>query len=87
MPTLTIGYSVKSRGIARDLFGTDNNFVLPYQNIISKDMIQKNFHWITMHTSEIQEILKKKTVTYQQEINKMGEKLKKMYVGRKEFES
>ena len=87
VPTLTIGYSVKSRGIARDLFGTDNNFVLPYQNIISKDMIQKNFHWITMHTSEIKEILKKKTVTYQQEINKMGEKLKKMYVGRKEFES
>ena len=50
-------------------------------------MIEKNFHWITMHTSEIKEILKKKTVTYQQEINKMGEKLKKMYVGRKEFES
>ena len=46
-------------------------------------MIQTNFHWITVHTSEIKDILKKKNMVYQQEISKMGEKLKKMYTRRK----
>lgn len=31
VPTLVVGYSVKARGIARDLFGTEKNYVLPVQ--------------------------------------------------------
>ena len=33
VPTLVIGYSVKSRGIAKDLFGSFENYVLPVQNM------------------------------------------------------
>lgn len=33
VPTLVLGYSVKSRGIARDLFGTEENYVLPVQKM------------------------------------------------------
>ena len=33
VPTLVVGYSVKARGIARDLFGTEENYVLPVQNL------------------------------------------------------
>lgn len=33
VPTLTIGYSVKSRGIARDLFGSEEKYVLPVQKL------------------------------------------------------
>jgi polysaccharide pyruvyl transferase WcaK-like protein len=33
IPTFVIGYSVKSLGIARDLFGTDEGFVLSYKDI------------------------------------------------------
>ena len=33
VPTLVIGYSVKSRGIATDLFGSYDGFVIPYKDI------------------------------------------------------
>lgn len=40
VPTLVIGYSIKSRGIAEELFGNYKNYVLPieeltYQNLVS----------------------------------------------------
>ena len=31
VPTLVVGYSVKAKGIAKDLFGTEENYVLPVQ--------------------------------------------------------
>ena len=31
VPTLVVGYSIKARGIAKDLFGTDEGYVLPVQ--------------------------------------------------------
>ena len=33
VPTLVVGYSVKSRGIAQDLFGTEDGYVLPVQKL------------------------------------------------------
>ncbi len=39
VPTLVLGYSVKSKGIATDLFGTYNGFVLPYTEITDKNEI------------------------------------------------
>lgn len=33
VPTLVVGYSVKARGIARDLFGTEEGYVLPVQSL------------------------------------------------------
>jgi polysaccharide pyruvyl transferase WcaK-like protein len=33
VPTLVVGYSVKARGIARDLFGTEEGYVLPVQGL------------------------------------------------------
>ncbi len=35
VPTLVMGYSVKSRGIAKDLFGTEENYVIPVQKLNS----------------------------------------------------
>lgn len=33
VPTLVVGYSVKARGIARDLFGAEEGYVLPVQEL------------------------------------------------------
>ena len=33
VPTLAVGYSVKSKGIATDLFGTDKDYVVPVQTL------------------------------------------------------
>lgn len=43
VPTLTIGYSVKAKGIAADLFGTDKDYVLPVQNVRKEEDIWKTF--------------------------------------------
>lgn len=36
VPTLVVGYSIKARGIAKDLFGTDEGYVLPVQALAQK---------------------------------------------------
>jgi polysaccharide pyruvyl transferase WcaK-like protein len=33
VPTLVIAYSVKARGIAQDIFGTEKGYVIPVQNL------------------------------------------------------
>lgn len=39
VPTLVIGYSVKSRGIAKDIFGTDEGLVIPVSDIGSVETL------------------------------------------------
>ena len=46
VPTLVIGYSVKSRGIATDLFGGYENYVLPVQELREEDAMIKAYQWI-----------------------------------------
>lgn len=43
VPTLVVGYSVKARGIARDLFGTENGYVLPVQQLKESDELTRAF--------------------------------------------
>lgn len=43
VPTLVVGYSVKSRGIAQDLFGTEEGYVLPVQGLGSEDDLKLSF--------------------------------------------
>lgn len=53
VPTLVIGYSVKSRGIAVDLFGTEENYVLPIQAISSDVDLIGAYDWLEAHAVEI----------------------------------
>lgn len=46
VPTLVVGYSVKSRGIARDLFGTEEHYVLPVQNLNRRENLAEAYRWI-----------------------------------------
>lgn len=43
VPTLVIGYSVKSRGIARDIFGTDEGLVIPTSEITGAETLIKSY--------------------------------------------
>lgn len=43
VPTLVVGYSVKARGIARDLFGTEDNYVLPVQSLSADNQLTDAF--------------------------------------------
>ena len=53
VPTLVIGYSVKSKGIATDLFGTCDGYVIPYTELTEKNELVKAFKGIVEKESEI----------------------------------
>jgi len=53
VPTLVIGYSVKARGIARDIFGTEDNYVIPVQSLADDKQLIDAFEYIYQHESEI----------------------------------
>lgn len=79
VPTLALGYSIKSKGIAKDLFGTAENYVISYKDIVSRHTILKKFRWIKMHSYEITKKLKAKTKEYQELISETGKLLQEKY--------
>ena len=57
VPTLVVGYSVKSRGIARDLFGTEQGYVLPVQQLQSKGKLREQFVWLQSQEAAVRQRL------------------------------
>lgn len=53
VPTLVVGYSVKARGIAKDLFGRYDDYVLPVQSLKQEDDLTESFRWLLEHENEI----------------------------------
>lgn len=57
IPTFVIGYSVKSIGIARDLFGTDNGFVMSYKDVTAdEDFIEPIMDFISREEDICQQL-------------------------------
>lgn len=59
VPTLVVGYSTKSKGIAKDLFGTSDNYVLNIYDMKSKTDLTNNFKWIMKNEDVIKNTLDK----------------------------
>lgn len=57
VPTLVVGYSIKARGIAKDLFGTEENYVLPVQSLREISDLTKTFCWLQEHETEVRDHL------------------------------
>lgn len=53
VPTLVLGYSVKSRGIAKDLFGTDKNYVISVQDMKNSNLLSEGFLWLLENEKSI----------------------------------
>lgn len=53
VPTLVVGYSVKARGIARDLFGAEEGYVLPVQELKSPCDLVSAFEPLYVRKEEI----------------------------------
>ena len=53
VPTLTIGYSIKSKGMAKDLFGTYKNYVFPVQDLHNENDLIPVWHWLQENESSI----------------------------------
>jgi len=57
VPTLVIGYSVKSIGIATDLFGTDEHFVVPVYSISDENAVTNEVMSLIENRNEIKKKL------------------------------
>lgn len=53
VPTLVVGYSVKAKGIAKDIFGTFENYVIPVQSLKDENDLTIAFKWLLDNESEI----------------------------------
>lgn len=50
VPTLVMGYSIKAKGIAKDLFGSYEKYVIPVQSLSKDEDLSLAFDW--MHHNE-----------------------------------
>lgn len=75
VPTLVLGYSVKSKGIATDLFGTDEKYVLSYDSILDKCDLWNAFEFIQNNENEIKAKLSSKLPEYKKSLLDAIEKL------------
>lgn len=53
VPTLVVGYSVKARGIATDIFGTEEHYVVPVQSLTRPEELTEGFKWLMAHEQDI----------------------------------
>ena len=58
VPTIAVGYSIKSRGIAKDLFGTEEHYVLSVQGLNGKNNLRDEFEWLMENEQSIRKHLK-----------------------------
>ena len=78
VPTLVVGYSVKARGIAKDLFGTWENYVLSAQNIKETNELTDAFIWLQKNENDIKNHLSDILPEYKSRINNGIEALKSL---------
>lgn len=78
VPTLVVGYSVKARGIAKDLFGTYENYVLPVQSLDKKIDLLNAFKWIESNENTIKLNLKRNMKSYKNKSSEVFERILSM---------
>lgn len=80
VPTLVLGYSVKSKGIAEDLFGTSDGYVLSYKDISNEDDLLNAFAYIENNCEEIIDNLKNKQYKIVEIVNSSYKKIQNFFV-------
>jgi len=78
VPTLTLGYSVKSKGIAKDLFGTHENYVLPVNEFEDENDLIKAFDWLAHNEDGIRNHLLKIIPSFIEKARNEGELLERL---------
>lgn len=79
VPTLVVGYSVKSRGIAKDLFGEDAHYVLPVQALQDAGDLLGAYGWLMDREQEIREKLRKMMPAYCAKAKEAGGEIRKLW--------
>lgn len=79
VPTLVVGYSVKAAGIAQDLFGSQEHYVLPVQSLKDPQDLVYEFQWLMEQENSIREHLQKKIPDYQEQALRTGEEINHLW--------
>lgn len=78
IPTLVVGYSVKAKGIARDIFGSEENMIIPVQSLKHDDDLLNAFRYIEENEHSIKKHLEDFMPSYKEKAWKAGEEVKKL---------
>lgn len=78
VPTLVVGYSVKAKGIAKDLFGTYERYVEPVQNLETEEQLLAAFQWLYGEENNIRKQLTKVMPAYVEQARAAGGKLQEL---------
>lgn len=68
IPTLVMGYSVKSAGIAEDLFETNKNYVIKVNSLEDESALVDSFKWMLGNSDKIKDSLEIKVKEKQKQI-------------------
>ena len=79
VPTLVVGYSIKSRGIAKDIFGSEENYVIPIEQINEENKLTQAFIWLQENENHIKEHLKKRMPQYIKDAENVKKKIKEFF--------
>ena len=79
VPTLVVGYSVKALGIARDLFGSEEKYVLPVQTLQDSDALLHAYEWLLEEEDAIRGRLQAVMPEYCARAAQAGEEIRKIW--------
>ncbi|MCH5255784.1 MAG: polysaccharide pyruvyl transferase family protein [Lachnospiraceae bacterium] len=79
VPTLVVGYSVKALGIARDIFGSEENYVLPVQSLQDPGELIKAYDWLMENEEMIRGRLKEIMPDYCERAAKAGDEIRRIW--------
>lgn len=78
VPTIALSYSIKSRGIAKDLFGTEEGYAISWKQIDSEDVLKDAFIRVLYNQEDaIRERYKRILPEYKESILKAAREIKR----------
>jgi polysaccharide pyruvyl transferase WcaK-like protein len=78
VPTIAIGYSMKAKGIAKDIFGSFENYVCPVQNFENENELIRSFNWLVENEELIKQHYRNVLPNYKVNALKAAEFLKEL---------
>ena len=82
VPTLVLGYSVKAIGIARDIFGKEEGYVVPVQSVLKPDKLFEAFKSFAGKREQVLHRLKSVIPGYVEKANAYSDFFRKLVDGK-----
>ena len=79
VPTLAIGYSVKAKGIAKDLFGSYEDLVLPVQDLKEENELINGFNYLWDNQDSLKKQLEKIIPEYSKKVLNTNDDIQKLF--------